>query len=95
MQRNDPARRRILEQLKTIVVHARRTDKIRGHILPGAAAWKEYLRLLEHNGLSTLPLNKSKDNVNLNLGVYCDGLCRIGGKAALNFYRSIAAKYHE
>lgn len=89
-------RRRILEQLKSIVAHARRTDKIRGRILSGAAAWEEYLRMLEHEDLSTLPLDTGKDNVNLRLGVYCDGLCQIWERnAALDYYRSLAEGYPE
>ena len=83
-QRLEPVheRSRIPEQLKAIVPHGHRTDKIRGRILSGAAAWEEYLRMLEHDDLSALPLNTGKDNVNLRLGAYCDGLCRIWGRHA-------------
>lgn len=89
-------RQRILEQLKLIVAHARRTDKIRGRILSGAAAWEEYLCMLEHEDLSALPLDTGKDNVNLRLGVYCDGLCQIWERnAALDYYRSLAEGYPE
>ncbi len=52
-----PERQHILEQPQFIVVHARRTDKIRGCILSGAAAWEAYLDMLEHEDLSTLPLD--------------------------------------
>lgn len=91
-----PERQRVLEQLKRITAHARRTDKIRGFILSGKAAWEAYLHMLEHDDLSILPLNTGKDNVNLRLGIYCDGLCQIWERhAALPYYRSLAEKYPE
>ena len=95
-----PERQRILEQLKLIVARARRTDKIRGYISSGKAAWEAYLHMLEHEDLSSLPLDGNnqprKDSVSLRLGVYCDGLCQIWERhAALEYYRSLAAKYPE
>ena len=89
-------RQRVLEQLKRIVTHARRTDKIRGFILSGNAAWEAYLHMLEYEDLSALPLDTGEDNVNLRLGVYCDGLCQIWERhEALPYYRSLAEKYPE
>ena len=83
-----PERQRILEQLKLITYRARRTDKIRGFISSGAAAWEAYLHMLEHEDLSKLPLNDGKDSLNLRLGIYCDGLCQINERSAgLPFYR--------
>ena len=91
-----PERQRILEQLKFIVAHARRADKIRGFISSGIAAWEAYLHMLEHEDLSTLPLDTGEDNVNLRLGIYCDGLCQIWERhAALPYYCSLAEKYPE
>jgi hypothetical protein len=91
-----PERQRVLEQLKRIVSHARRTDKIRGIISSGKAAWEAYLHMLEHEDLSAAPLNGSEYSVNNYLGVYCDGLCEIWERnAGLPFYRSLAEKYPE
>ena len=92
-----PERRRILEQLKLITDRAHKTDKIRGKISSGFAAWEAYLNMLEHEDLSSLPLNiPDKDSVNLRLGIYCDGLCQIWERhAALPYYRSLAEKYPE
>lgn len=91
-----PERQRILEQLKFIVTHARRADKIRGCISSGIAAWEAYLYMLEHEDLSTLPLDTGEDNVNLRLGIYCDGLCQIWERhAALPYYCSLAENYPE
>lgn len=91
-----PERQRILEQLKFIVAHARRADKIRGFISSSIAAWEAYLHMLEHEDLSTLPLDTGEDNVNLRLGIYCDGLCQIWERhAALPYYCSLAEKYPE
>lgn len=61
-----PERQRVLEQLKLIVAHARRTDKIRDSISSGLAAWEAYLYMLEHEDLSTLPLDTGEDNINLD-----------------------------
>lgn len=97
-ERLDPVseRQRFLEQLKRITAHTRRTDKIRGFISSGKAAWEAYLHMLEHEDLSVLPLNTGKDSVNLRLGIYCDGLCQIWERhAALDYYRSLAEKYPE
>lgn len=99
-ERLDPVseRHRILEQLKLITVRACRTDKIRGVISSGITAWETYLHMLEHEDLSTLPLNMpdGKDSVNLRLGIYCDGLCQIWERhAALDYYRSLAEKHPE
>ncbi len=59
-----PERRRIHEQLKLIVARARRTDKIRGILSSGMAAWEAYLHMLEHEDLSTLLLSDPiKDSV--------------------------------
>lgn len=91
-----PERQRVLEQLKLIVAHARRTDKIRDSISSGLAAWEAYLYMLEHEDLSTLPLDTGEDNINLRLGIYCDGLCQIWERhAALDYYRSLAENYPE
>ena len=92
-----PERQRILEQLKLIITRARRTDKIRGFISSGFAAWEAYLQMLEHEDLSALPLDiPNKDSVNLRLGIYCDGLCQIWERhAALPYYRLLAEKYPE
>lgn len=92
-----PERQRILEQLKLIITRARRTDKIRGFISSGFAAWEVYLHMLEHEDLSALPLDiPNKDSVNLRLGIYCDGLCQIWERhAALDYYRLLAEKYPE
>ena len=92
-----PERQRILEQLKLITARARRTDKIRGFISSGIAAWETYLYMLEHEDLSVLPLDEpGKDSVALRFGIYCDGLCQIWERhAALNYYRSLAEKYPE
>lgn len=91
-----PERQRILEQLKLITDRARRTDKIRGFISSGIAAWEAYLYMLEHEDLSSLPLSDGKDSVNLRLGIYCDGLCQIWERhAVLPFYRALAEKYPE
>lgn len=91
-----PERQRILAQLKLITTRARRTDKIRGMISSGAAAWEAYLHMLEHEDLSSLPLSGGRDSVNLRLGIYCDGLCQIYERhAALPYYRSLAEKYPE
>ena len=89
-------RQRILEQLILITACARRTDKIRGFISSGIAAWEAYLHMLEHEDLSDLPLSDGKDSVSLRLGIYCDGLCQIWERhAGLPFYRSLADKYPE
>ena len=89
-------RQRILEQLELITTRARRTDKIRGKISSGFAAWEAYLNMLEYEDLSKLPLNDGKDSVNLRLGIYCDGLCQIWERhAGLPYYRSLAEKYLE
>lgn len=89
-----PERRRILEQLKLIVGHARRTDKIRGSILSGFSAWNAYLHMLEYEDLSSLPLDMGKDSVKLRLEIYCDGLCQIWQRhASLDYLYSIAEKY--
>ena len=91
-----PERQRILEQLKLIVARARKTDKIRGIISSGFAAWEAYLHMLEHEDLSKLHPNDGKDNLNLRLGIYCDGLCQINERnAGLPFYRLVADKYPE
>ena len=91
-----PERQRILEQLKLITFRARRTDKIKGCISSGIAAWEAYLNMLEHEDLSSLPLSDGEDSVNLRLGVYCDGLCQIWERhSALDYYRSLAEKYPE
>lgn len=92
-----PERQRILEQLKLITDRTRRTDKIRGFISSGTAAWEAYLHMLEHEDLSSLPLSDpDKDSVSLRLGIYCDGLCQIWERhAALDYYRSLSEKYPE
>ena len=92
-------RRRVLEQLEYIIARARKTDKIKGRISSGFAAWEAFLHMLEHEDLSLLPLLEDvpdKDSVQLRLGIYCDGLCQIWGRhAALPYYRSLAEKYPE
>lgn len=92
-----PERRRILDQLKRIITHARRTDKIRGFISSGFAAWKAYLQMLEHEDLSSLPLDApNEDSINLRLGIYCDGLCQIWERrSALDYYRLLSKQYPE
>jgi len=96
-----PERQRILEQLKLITAHARRTDKIHNDkfdygISSGETAWEAYLSMLEHEDLSALPLSDGKYSLNNYLGVYCDGLCQIWERhAALPYYRSLAEKYPE
>ncbi len=95
-----PERRRVLEQLKLIAARARRTDKIRGYMSSGIAAWEVYLYMLEHEDLSSLPLgghdHAGKDSVWLRLGICCDGLCQVWGRhAALDHYRSLAEKFPE
>lgn len=91
-----PQRQRILEQLESIVAHARKTDKIRGVISSGFAAWQAYLNMLEHEDLSNLPPNTGDDNLQLRLGIYCDGLCQIWGRhGALDYYRQLAEQYPE
>lgn len=92
-----PERQRILEQLKLITTRARKTDKIRGAISSGFAAWEAFLHMLEHEDLSALPLDiPNKDSVKLRLGIYCDGLCQIWERrAALPYYRLLAEKYPE
>lgn len=91
-----PERQRILEQLRLIVAHARRTDKIRGLISSGAAAWEAYLHMLEHEDLSALPLSGGKYSVHNYFGVYCDGLCQVWERhAALPYYQALADKYPE
>lgn len=92
-----PERQRVLEQLKHIVAHARRTDKIRGFISSGFAAWEAYLHMLEHEDLSSLPLDApNEDSISLRLGIYCDGLCQIWERhSALDYYWSLSKKYPE
>ncbi|MCL2057712.1 MAG: hypothetical protein FWH01_01450 [Oscillospiraceae bacterium] len=94
-----PERQRVLDQLKLITARACRTDKIRGIISSGKAAWEAYLYMLEHEDLSGLPLVDDKpgmDSVYLRIGVYCDGLCQIWERhAALDYYRALAEKYPE
>ena len=87
-----PERQRILEQLKLITARARRTDKIRGIISSGFAAWEAYLRMLEHDDFSRLSMNE----VGNRMGIYCDGLCQIAGRSAgLPYYRSLAERFPE
>ena len=87
-----PERQRILEQLKLITAHARRTDKIQGVISSGIAAWEAYLRMLEHDDFSKL----STDEAGNRFGIYCDGLCQIAGRSAgLPYYRSLAERFPE
>ena len=87
-----PERQRILEQLKRIIAHARRTDKIRGFISSGFAAWEAYLRMLEHDDFSKLPTKEVRNR----MGIYCDGLCQIWGRnAGLPYYRSLAESFPE
>jgi hypothetical protein len=83
-------RQRILEQLKQIIAHARRTDKIRGIISSGFAAWEAYLRMLEHDDFSKLPTKE----VGNRMGIYCDGLCQIWGRnAGLPYYQALAERF--
>ena len=87
-----PERQRILEQLKQIIAHARRTDKIRGIISSGFAAWEAYLRMLEHDDFSKLPIKE----VGNRMGIYCDGLCQIWGRnAGLPYYQALAERFPE
>ncbi|MCL2665609.1 MAG: hypothetical protein FWE82_08350, partial [Defluviitaleaceae bacterium] len=94
-----PERERVLEQLKLICGRARKTDKFRGKISSGFAAWESYLHMLEHEDLSALPLTEAApggDSVQLRLGIYCDGLCQIWERhAAHPFYRLLADKFPE
>ena len=98
-----PERERILQLLEQITTLARRTEKIRGKISVGFAAWEAYLQMLEHEDLSVLPLldpdnliHSNKDSVALRLGVYCDGLCQIWERnAGLDYYRLLAERYPE
>lgn len=87
-----PERERFLDLLKLIVYRARRTDKIKGKMNVGFAAWKEYLYMLEHENLS----ESSSEKVNDILGQYCDGLCQIWGRnGGLPYYRSLASRFPE
>jgi len=87
-----PERQRILEQLEFITARARRTDKIRGIISSGFAAWEAYFRMLEHDDFSKLSI----DEVGNRFGIYCDGLCQIWGRnAGLPYYRALAERYPE
>ncbi len=87
-----PERVRFLDLLKLIVCRARRTDKIKGNMITGFAAWEEYLRMLEHEDLSEY----SSEKVNDILGQYCDGLCQIWGRnGGLPYYRSLASRFPE
>ena len=87
-----PERERFLDLLRLIVFRARRTDKIKGVINVGFAAWEAYLHMLEHEDLSELPPEKVGDI----LGQYCDGLCQIWGRnGGLPYYRSLAERFPE
>lgn len=87
-----PERVRFLELLKLIVYRARRTDKIKGIMNVGFAAWEAYLYMLENEDMSEL----STEKVNDILGQYCDGLCQIWGRnSGLPYYRSLASRFPE
>lgn len=87
-----PERVRFLDLLKLIVYRSRKTDKIKGSMNVGFAAWEAYLYMLEHEDLSEL----SSEKANNILGQYCDGLCQIWGRnSGLPYYRSLAERYPE
>ncbi len=87
-----PERERFLDLLKLIVYRARRTDKIKGKMNVGFAAWEAYLYMLEHENLGEL----SSEKVNDILGQYCDGLCQIWGRnGGLPYYRSLVERFPE
>ena len=87
-----PERVRFLDLLKLIVYRARRTDKIKGKMNVGFAAWETFLYMLEHEDLSSF----SPDAVSDILGQYCDGLCQIWGRnGGLPYYRSLAKRFPE
>ncbi|MCL2815501.1 MAG: hypothetical protein FWD23_12945, partial [Oscillospiraceae bacterium] len=87
-----PERERFLDLLKLIVYRARRTDKIKGKMNVGFAAWEAYLYMLEHEDLSEL----SPNEVNDILGQYCDGLCQIWGRnGGLPYFRSLVERFPE
>jgi len=83
---------RFLDLLKLIVYRARKTDKIKGSMNVGFAAWEAYLYMLEHEDLGEL----SSEKVNDILGQYCDGLCQIWGRnGGLPYYRSLVERFPE
>ena len=87
-----PERARLLDLLKLIVRRAGRTDKVKGSMNIGFAAWEAYLHMLEHEDLSAL----SPEQVNNILGQYCDGLCQIWGRnSGLPYYRALASRFPE
>ena len=84
-----PERVRFLDLLKLIVSRTRRTDKIKGKMNVGFAAWEAYLQMLEHEDLS-------EANVWDIMGQYCDGLCQIAGRyGSLPYYRSLVERFPE
>lgn len=87
-----PERVRFLELLELIVYRSRRTDKIKGSMNVGFAAWEAYLYMVENEDMSEL----SSEKVNDILGQYCDGLCQIWGRnSGLPYYRSLVSRFPE
>lgn len=85
-----PESKRFLDIIKLIVYRARRTDKIKGTMNVGFAAWEAYLYMIENEDLSVL----SPHELNNILGQYCDGLCQIWGRnGGLPYYRSLSERF--
>jgi AraC-like DNA-binding protein len=93
-----------LATFRTAVKHARRTSPVRGSLV-GHAAWESFLRLLEHDDFTNIPLlqkdvtkdyPKHTQSVQHRLYIYCDGLCQIWARNdALAYYRSLIEKFPE
>lgn len=92
-----------LSAFRFISGHARNTAGIRGK-KAGFAAWESFLRHLEHDDFSRLPLRAADapavcgvaNSVEHRFYVYCDALCQIDArKIPLPYYRKLAEAFPE